>query len=287
MSLSFPLCPCHTRTLPRHSRNLPRHSRNHPRHSRVGGNPPRQTKPHPPIINHQSTICNLLPASHLTKQNPRTILNLKTTDDLSKPHPKETIMQSPICNHQFPNPPSTEIDTIQQSPTNHNENSCPRVTRARARGNGFPAPTPTPSYVIPAGCPRHSRTLPRHSREGGNPPRQTKPHPHNPQSPIINPQSPIINLLPASHLTKQNPRTTLDPWPLQQNHTPRRQSCNLQSPILPRHSRTLPRHSREGGNPPRCVHTPRATALLPPSTEIDKTRQNPAKSDGNSCARVP
>ena len=30
-------------------------------------------------------------------------------------------------------PPSTQIDTIQQSSTNRNENSCPRVTRARAR----------------------------------------------------------------------------------------------------------------------------------------------------------
>ncbi len=37
--------------------------------------------------------------------------------------------------------PSTEIDTIRQSPTNHNENSCLRVharTRARGRGNGVP-----------------------------------------------------------------------------------------------------------------------------------------------------
>ncbi len=31
-------------------------------------------------------------------------------------------------------PPSTEIDTIRQSSTNHNENSCPRVrTRGRQR----------------------------------------------------------------------------------------------------------------------------------------------------------
>ena len=39
-------------------------------------------------------------------------------------------MQSPTHNlqpaiHNAPLPPSTEIDTIQQSPTKHNENSCP------------------------------------------------------------------------------------------------------------------------------------------------------------------
>ncbi len=52
----------------------------------------------------------------------------------------------------------------------------------------------------------------------------------------------------------------------------------------PRHSRTHPRHSRVGGNPPRCVQTPEETALLPPSTEFDKTRQNTTKYYRNSCA---
>ena len=50
------------------------------------------------------------------------------------------------------------------------------------------------------------------------------------------------------------------------------------------HSRTHPRHSRAGGNPPRCVRAHEETDILPPSTESDKTRQNPTKSDGNSCA---
>ena len=54
----------------------------------------------------------------------------------------------------------------------------------------------------------------------------------------------------------------------------------------PRHSRTHPRHSRVGGNPPRCVHTPGETALLPTSTEIDTIRQNPTKFYRNSCART-
>ena len=63
----------------------------------------------------------------------------------SKPQPEET-----SCNPQFPIinpqsamhlPPSIEIDTMRQSPTNHNENSCPRVTRVR---------TTTPTHVIPA-----------------------------------------------------------------------------------------------------------------------------------------
>ena len=40
----------------------------------------------------------------------------------------------------------------------------------------------------------------------------------------------------------------------------------------PRHSRTLLRHSRVGGNPPRCVHTPGASA---PSRRL----QNPTESD--------
>ena len=34
-------------------------------------------------------------------------------------------------------PPSTEIDTIRQSPTNHNENSCPHA-RARRSLPSFP-----------------------------------------------------------------------------------------------------------------------------------------------------
>ena len=62
-----------------------------------------------------------------------------------------------ICNHQstMSLPPSIEIDTMRQSPTNHNENSCPRVTRARATTptHVIPAPTkviPAPTNIIPA-----------------------------------------------------------------------------------------------------------------------------------------
>ena len=62
-----------------------------------------------------------------------------------------------ICNHQstMSLPPSIEIDTMRQSPTNHNENSCPRVTRERATTptHVIPAPTkviPAPTNVIPA-----------------------------------------------------------------------------------------------------------------------------------------
>ena len=55
----------------------------------------------------------------------------------------------------MPLPPSIEIDTMRQSSTNHNENSCPRVTRARATTptHVIPAPTnviPAPTNVIPA-----------------------------------------------------------------------------------------------------------------------------------------
>ncbi len=41
----------------------------------------------------------------------------------------------------------------------------------------------------------------------------------------------------------------------------------------PCHSRTHPRHSREGGNPPRCDHTPEETAPFPPATKSDRIRQ--------------
>ena len=78
-----------------------------------------------------------------------------------------------------PNPPSTEIDTMRQSSTNHNGNSCPRARRppvARLQPNAFVPhsslsfPYSTPSVPSPSSvllC--HSRTHPRHSHEGGNP----------------------------------------------------------------------------------------------------------------------
>ena len=46
------------------------------------------------------------------------------------------------------------------------------------------------------------------------------------------------------------------------------------------HSRTLPRHSRVGGNPPRCVQTPGASApsrRLQNSTQSNRIRQNPTE----------
>ena len=69
-------------------------------------------------------------------------------------------------------------------------------------------------------------------------------------------------------------------------HTHPLHSCThpRHSHTRPRHSRTHPRHSRVGGNPPRCVQTHEETALLPPSTEFDKIRQNTTKYYRNSCA---
>ena len=49
------------------------------------------------------------------------------------------------------------------------------------------------------------------------------------------------------------------------DHTHPRHSCTH-----PRHDRPRLRHSREGGNPPRCIHTPKETTLLPPSTNSTK-----------------
>ena len=134
--------------------------------------------------------------------------------------------------------PSTETDTIRQSPTNHNENSCPRVTHAH-------------THELPRL--RHSRSLPRHSREGGNPP------------PCV--QTPKETPPPALYKIRHNPtesdknqqkfvcaRTLIRARELPHTHhpyTPQHHPYTLprHSRTLPRHSRTLPRHSREGGNP--------------------------------------
>ncbi len=115
----------------------PRHSRTLPRHSREGG--------------------NLFPsASHLTKQNSRTTLDLWTLH--------ETVAQGDILNPQSaisnpPNSPSTESDRMQHNPTRYY-----RVLRklVPARDARTRARRPLPSF----------RTHPRHSREGGNPPRR-------------------------------------------------------------------------------------------------------------------
>ncbi len=55
----------------------------------------------------------------------------------------------------------------------------------------------------------------------------------------------------------------------------------------PRHSRALPRHSRVGRESSPLRPHSRRLGLLPPSTKFDTIQQNPTKSDGNSCARVP
>ncbi len=127
--------------------------------------PPRPTQTHPRT-------------SHLTKQNPRTILNLKTTDDPVQTTTQGAILQFPTCNHQ---------STIINSPTRHLQNSTKydrmpqntTETRARAfpnsRARTHEASPPRHSReggnsrARTRGIPSsHSRTLPRHSREGGN-----------------------------------------------------------------------------------------------------------------------
>ena len=73
-------------------------------------------------------------------------------------------------------------------------------------------------------------------------------------------------------------------------------AASLRAPIVTRHSRTHPCHSctHPRHSPPvyvipakagilPCVHTPEATALLPPSTEIDTIRQSSTKHNENSC----
>ena len=195
----------HSRTHPRHSRTYPRHSHTLPRHSREGGN-------------------LHLPASHLTNQNSRTIMNLKATP--SKPHPKEISPMRETCQ-----PPTTSPAGPPHDHTLPRHSYTPPLHSPRLP-TSIPAPSHVNSRTLPRHSrtlPRHSRTLPRHSREGGN------------------------LHLPASHLTNQNPRTILDPWSLQPNHSPRKHLAihNLQS----------------------TIHN----APTPPSTEIDTILQNPTK----------
>ena len=133
----------------------------------------------------------------------------------SFPHPPTSFprrRESPRCVHTPEAtallPPSTEIDTMRQSSTKHNENSCP------------PAP---------------ARTRQRHS----------------------------VGFLPAWIAAGSSQRIGLY--------------------VIPALSTSFPRR-RES---PRCVHTPEATALLPPSTEIDTMRQSSTKHNENSCPPAP
>ena len=149
------LPPSNPRLHPSNPRLPPSNPRLHPsnpRHSREGGNPPRCVR--------RAFIA--IPAqTHrpyrfaFDRTEPTYYPRTMTTP--SKPHPKEippcvkhTNLQpsrpQSLCMTTLPKrrpiPRSTGIDTMRQSLTNRNENSCPRVTRERAA-----APT-TP--VIPA-----------------------------------------------------------------------------------------------------------------------------------------
>ena len=94
----------------------------------------------------------------------------------SKPQPKEMPPCAKHINSQLPRPPalrttalpkrrplplSTEFDTMRQSPTNHNKNSCAHAREATApiRMGGYRACLPARARSVPS----------RHSREGGNP----------------------------------------------------------------------------------------------------------------------
>ena len=100
--------------------------------------------------------------------------------------------------------PSTEFDTMQQSPTNHNENSCPRVTHAHR----FSSRSCVNVSLVPARDARtHARataptsfphSLPRHSREGGNP---------SPRHGLPPPRSGFLEVPPPSRYANQSKRT--------------------------------------------------------------------------------
>ena len=71
------------------------------------------------------------------------------------------------CRRTAPFLPSTEIDTIRQSPTNHNENSCPRARQRRSvsfswhglrpgRSKLDSHPFPSPSRHSRVGRPLHN-----------------------------------------------------------------------------------------------------------------------------------
>ena len=113
----------------------------------------------------------------------------------SKPQPKEMPSCAKHINPQLPRPPalrttalpkrrplppSTEFDTMRQSPTNHNKNSCAHAREATApiRMGGYRACLPARAASCttrPQGrrgtcLPARARSVPsRHSREGGNP----------------------------------------------------------------------------------------------------------------------
>ena len=90
----------HAHTLLRHSRTQLTSFPLCPRHSREGGNPPRQTKPHP--HNPQSSIINPQSPPRIAFDKTELTYYPRPMVTPTKPHPKETILQSAI-----PNPPTS------------------------------------------------------------------------------------------------------------------------------------------------------------------------------------
>ena len=80
----------------------------------------------------------------------------RTMTTPSKPYPEETSCSPQSAIRNAPLPPSTEIDTMRQSPTIHNENSCPRA-RATAPSHVIPAKAGAPT---PTSFPRRRESLP-------------------------------------------------------------------------------------------------------------------------------
>ena len=130
--------------------------------------------------------------------------------------------------------------------------------------------THQPPTTSPAGPPHdrahtcHSRTHPRHSHVGGNPPRCV----HTPEKmppPTVDGNrhnatefdEPLRKLVPARDARRRQRRSV----PFSRHGLPQAAAGS-----------TL-RHSREGGNPPRCDHTPEETAPFSPATKSDRIRQ--------------
>ena len=167
-----------------------------------------------------------------------------------------------IHNLQCPSSPSTGIDTMRQSPTNHNGNSCahargmPGATRADGSVSASMTPvrprsrSTAPSHVIPTPTHVISCTRPRHSREGGNLPLRPNSRRDGPLPPST--EIDTMRQSPTNHNENSCPRARATaPTHVTSRTLPHHIPHPPTSYPAPSHviSHTLPRHSREGGNP--------------------------------------
>ena len=184
-------------------------------------------------------------------------------------------------------PPSTEIDTIRQSPTNHNENSCAHAREAfppviPAKAGIYPLHIrPTP-IVIPAATHRtikiaFDKTEPAYysgtmiTTRNHNPRRQ--PHARN---------TPTSNHLHRRPSARPHSRSDGPPPAVDGNRHNPTESDEPQRKLVRARARGVPsRHSREGGNPfSRHGNCPQVAADSPYRSELPSPNRHANRSDG-------